>query len=394
MPPDSSFTFNTDGEGRQASFLPDGAPPTPSEPIPRDEPQDEVGQSETALHVEKMKTIEKEGSEPSELEMSGPDSLRVFVVTEQENQKIEKPTLETSGESCAEEDPSPENKPESETASPEDVVIEKGTISPPEEQSLTPPKDSSANKQEVREPRRYISTVTVISQISPPIIIIPQAMKEEEEEEEEEDGVDMEVAEEQQEVMEEVESPALCEKLGKEKEEVEEEEDMEKVEEKVVVEEEEGVEKCKSLSASSDMVDEAHEDDGHASSHATSGENVSSQSHLPTTCNSDQPPPQTMEEGEDVEDEVVGEVGEEGEVGEREEDKEVDVSVELAQKMEVEEISDVLQRNPDVNDETTVGDSMLDTDSGWLDSQGTTPPSAQSNVHRSTSDITNSSVTV
>ncbi|XP_062302630.1 microtubule-associated protein 2-like [Osmerus eperlanus] len=362
VPPDSSFTFNTDSEGRQALSLPNGAPPTPSEPIPREEPQDEVGQSETVLHVEKMKTVEKQGSEPSELETSGPDSPRVFVVTEQENQKIEMPTLETSGEGYEEEDPSPENEPESETASPLDVVIEEETIGAPEEQSFTPPKDSTANKQEVREPRRYISTVTVISQVSPSIIIIPQAMKEEEEEEEEEDGVDIEVAEEQQEVMEEVESPVLCEKLGEEKEEVEEEEDMEKVEEEVVVEVvEEGAEKCKSLLASSDMVDESHEDDGHASSHATSGEKVSSQSHLP-----DQPPPQTLEGGEDMAEEEVGEVGE---VGEREEDKEVDVSVELAQKVEVEEILDVLQRNPEPNDETTVGDSMLDTDSGWLDSQ-------------------------
>ncbi|XP_034720234.1 microtubule-associated protein 2-like isoform X8 [Etheostoma cragini] len=205
-------------------------------------------------------------------------------------------------------------------------------------------------------------------QISSPVIIIPQAQVEEEADEED----DIEIAEEPQEVIEEAEIPESL------------------VRGRLMV---------------GDQMVEKHPKSGaeeccHSAQSSENGEHVTDSLHL-SQCSNHDLPQQLVEGGRDdgigedkVEEHIQrnrdegtkdeGEVVEKDPAGEeqveevcsdevREEKQNKTMEDEGEERMgeqEVEETSDVLhQTSQEANDETTMDVSILDTDSGWMDSQ-------------------------
>lgn len=228
-------------------------------------------------------------------------------------------------------------------------------------------------------------------QISTSIIIIPQAQVEEEQEDE-----DVEIAEEPHEMMEEAGEPVLP-KTAQAKV-VKEEEKNENV--RVIVRDQELEEDCKS----------GAEEGSHSGQNSGEGKPAArDSSHLSPRSDDDLPQPteeggrdeevgkekvakdlqkntdegkkqvvegerndQTGEEEEEVCSDEVCEEREERMTEEEDEreKREVEKDIEIGQ--EVEETSDGLcQTSQPANDETTLDVSILDTDSGWMDSQGT-----------------------
>lgn len=196
--------------------------------------------------------------------------------------------------------------------------------------------------------------------ISSAVIIIPQAQVDEED--------DIEIAEEPQEMMEEAE-----ESLRKE-----------------AVKEEQKIEQVK-LMVGEQMMDEdsksGAEDWSHSAANSDEGEPATDSSHLSPYSDHDQPGEGAGDEGVGEENlvegsEAVKEVEEvipetEGEERKQKtmdkEEEEKDKGIKIGQK--VEETSDVLcQTSQAANSETTMDVSFVETDSGWMDSQGTQSP--------------------
>ncbi|XP_047432506.1 microtubule-associated protein 2-like isoform X3 [Mugil cephalus] len=377
IPPDSSFTFTPVETGNKP-------PPTPTTPkSPVDKPLETQVSEELAREVvsdvldsEKVdnKLIDK-GRLKSEQE--------VFKET---SDKSEMPSRDTPPEL---------SQPLEESTEEEDKKVENGQGTPAKLEGLekqeTPnvSQDSSTEKP-FYEKRAQMQLQEVPPapkpQISSPIIIIPQAHVDEEAEDED----DIEIAEEPQEIMEEAEEPP-CPGSDQAKEcQIEEGKKEEQKKEQV------------RLMVDDQLLDDdpksGAEDWSHSAQNSDDGEPATDSSHL-SPCSDHDLPQQIEGAGRDEdpgvvkteEDLAIDKVEEKEEEGvnkcpEREKEEE-DISVggeeekkmleedyvgkeKMGEEDEVEETSDVLIQTGQVtNDETTMDTSVLDTDSGWMDSQ-------------------------
>ncbi|XP_060888385.1 microtubule-associated protein 2-like isoform X1 [Labrus mixtus] len=371
IPPDISFTFSSSETGirtptpRSPDDTKSETQATELKPRKDDLPEDQ-GKNEpesegtdhraTKLEMELEKSVWKETSEDQEMENQNiPLPYRSLVEgTETGDGGI---PVRLDGK----------EKQETSTAG-QDLSTEK-----PFEDKLKLPKDKSSPK----------------PTISSPIIIIPQAQVEEEEEEADEDD-DIEIAEEPQEMMEEPEVPVLSKKdkaIG----------DIGTVEQKRVQ---------VTLMVEDQLVDEdpkSGAEEWSRSAHNSDGEPATDSSHLSPCSEHDQAVEGGREDGmqeakvahiskdeqsedkvqlvekdqllgEEVEEVCSDKVLEEREFKTKEDDgnreerlgkdgEEKDIEI----GQEVEETSDVSCQV--ANDETTMDVSILDTDSGWIDSQ-------------------------
>ncbi|XP_035854496.1 microtubule-associated protein 2-like isoform X3 [Sander lucioperca] len=360
-PPDSSFTFTPLETGSKV-------PPTPTTPkSPYDTPTDT------------QVLEEKAGNDvlPEVKAENHPESVRIDNEQTELDKEIQKSEQEELEERREEPEMANTNIPASSQSSEKSTEKDDKNI---ESENGTPTRLERIEKQETPEAVQNVSTgkpldekdaqiqlqeVTLdkvapkMPQISSPVIIIPQAQVEEEADEED----DIEIAEEPQEVIEEAEVP---ESLIRGR-----------------------------LTVGDQMVEEypksGAEECSHSAQSSDNGEPVTDSSHLPL-C-SDHDLPQQLDEGgiddgigeekveehtqinrdkEVVEKDPTGEerVEEVGSDVVREEKQKKDEGEERMVEQEVEETSDVLrQTSQAANDETTMDVSILDTDSGWMDSQ-------------------------
>ncbi|XP_073318819.1 uncharacterized protein [Pagrus major] len=374
IPPDNSFTFNLTENGSKA-------PPTPSTPkSPADTP------SETQITGEKAdKEVLPE----------------VKAENDPEAEKIDNKQTELDKEMQKSEQEKPEERTEPGEASSQCLDSkEKDDKKTPTEQE-TPKRSETTDKQKTSKVVQGVSTkkpleikeiqLQEVNKSSPakphitsPIIIIPQAQVEEEADEDD----DIEIAEEPQEMMEEDEAPNKTDQAeeSRVKEVGKEEQKKELV--RLMVGDQMSEEDPKS----------GAEEWSHSAINSDDGEPATDSSHLSPCSDHDQP-------NEGGRDEDIGEVvaedtqinkdeanKEQGEVvkvdqtGEKEgeEVSSEGVDKEKGQKtieeekkdmeigQEVDETSDVLcETRQAAIDETTMDISILDTDSGWMDSQGT-----------------------
>ncbi|XP_051283487.1 microtubule-associated protein 2-like isoform X2 [Dicentrarchus labrax] len=390
IPPDNSFTFTLAETGSKA-------PPTPTTPkspndtpseaqvtgekagkdvlpevkVEKDQEAERIDDKQTELNEKMQKSEQGESEESGEPKMANTDipsasSQSLGESTEKDNKKIQSkngtPTrIEKQHTSKTVQDLSTEKRLDDKDAQIQlkEVTLDKGSPKP---------------------------------HISSPVIIIPQAQIEEEGDEED----DIEIAEEPQEMLEEAEVPVLP-KTDKEEESLIKEvgkEEQKKVEVRLmvgnqVVEEDpkSGAEEWSHSAQNSDdgepATDSSHlspcsdhdqlveggRDEGMGENKVAEDTQVSSdegKKEEGETVKEDQP-----EEQEVVSDDVVEEKGQKMVEGEDErmgEEKVEEKDIEIGQ--EVEETSDVLcQTSKAANDETTMDVSILDTDSGWMDSQ-------------------------
>lgn len=396
IPPDNSFTFTPTETGVKV-------PPTPTTPkSPDDTPSEtqviEENASETLPEVKAQNDPKTERTDNKQTEL---DKEMQKSEQEESEERSEEPEMvnkdirsapsQSSGESTEKDEKTIQRKHGTptrlegiETQKTSKVVQDLSTEKPLNE------KDSQMQLQEVKLEKDSPKPL-----ISSPVIIIPQAQIEEEADEED----DIEIAEEPQEIMEEAEVSVLC-KTDQANQEVGKEQQKK-----------EGVRLLEVVP----MVDEDPKSGAEEWSHSAQsddGEPATDSSHLSPCSDRDLPqPPEERdrdedmredkavdnthteegknEEGEEVkkvqtEEEEVAETGS-GELTEQKEEKAVEgedegeertgeeddkKDIEIGQ--EVEETSDGLcQTSQPVNDETTMDISVLDTDSGWMDSQGT-----------------------
>lgn len=379
IPPDSSFTFSPMETGSKVPL----SPTTPKSPGDTPSETQVTGEKEgkdvlLEVKAENDPESERNGNEQTELDKESHKS------EESEERKDEPEVANTDI-------PSESSRSLGEGAENHDKKIQSQHDPPTRleriEKQETPKdgQDSSTGKPlDEEDAQVHLQEVTLAPkpQKSSPVIIIPQAQVEEEADEED----DIEIAEEPQEVMEEAEVPALPKT-------------------------DQGVEspiKVR-LMVGDQMVEDdpksGAEEWSHSAQNSDNGEPATDSSHL-SPC-SDHDLPQQLDEGgrdegmeedkveEDapinrdemmkVEGEVVkGDPTGEEQVEEVEVEKEKktmedegvermgeeEKDIEIGQ--EVEETSDVLcPTSQAANDETTMDVSILDTDSGWMDSQGT-----------------------
>lgn len=384
IPPDNSFTFTPSETGVKV-------PPTPSTPNSPDDTH-----SETQVIEENTKEILPEVKAVNDPESEKTDNKQ----TELEKE-IKKPEQEVSEES---EEPEVVNRDlhsAPSQSSGESTEKHEKTIQSEHE---TPTRLEGTEMQETSKVVQVLSTEKLVDKkdyqiqlqevklekdspkphISSPVIIIPQAQIEEEADEDD----DIEIAEEPQEIMEETEVPVLC---------TTDQAEVGKGQEK-----KEGMR----LLEAPGMVDEdpksGAEEWSHSAQNSDDGELATDSSHLSPCSDHDlqQPPEegdrdekmgedkvvdnlQNREEGKKEEDEEVkkvqteeeeaGETGS-GEVVEVKEEKTVekeDDGEERTSEKNIEIAQEVEETSQAVNDETTMDISILDTDSGWMDSQGT-----------------------
>lgn len=389
IPPDSSFTFTPAEIGSKA-------PPTPTTPK---SPEDTSSESQTAgekarkddlseVKAENNSESEKPDNKESELDKENlkPEQKH----SEERSDEPEMPSkdmpsgLPRSFEESTDKDKTIQSEHETTTRS-EGTDEQEASNTP---QVLITKKHTDEKDDQNQLQQRSLKKDLPKLQISSPIIIIPQAQIDEEAEEE-----DIEIAEEPQEIMEEPEEPDQTEKS-----QTGEQQKTEQVR----------------LMVDDQMLEEDPKSGAEEWSHSAqnSDEPATDSSHL-SPC-SDHELPQQMEEGdredvmgadkikEDVPiDKVEGKAeDDEGKTEEdnvkkeetREEEGEgVDLGHEMIEKddekkgsreeeekkdtevgQEVEETSDVPSKtNEAPNDETSMDVSILDTDSGWMDSQGT-----------------------
>ncbi len=393
IPPDNSFTFTVTETGSKAAPTPT-TPKSPDETLSETQVTEEKARNDVLPEVkdpesertdnkqteldEEMQKCESEGrsDEPEMANKDIPSAL--FQSLEESTHKDDKKIQNEHGT------PSTSERTEKQETS--KVVQDLSTEKPVDEI------DVQIKLQEVTLDKRSTKP-----RISSPVIIIPQAQVEEEADEED----DIEIAEEPQEMMEEAEVPvpprtdqaeeSLIKEVGKE--------EQKKVEVRLMVDGQVVEEDPKS----------GAEEWSHSAQNSDDGEPATDSSHL-SPCSDHDLPQQPIEGGEvegmgvaedtqvnqdagkkeedeavkkdqtreqEVEEVASDEVGEKKEVKTMEEDEgekrmgeEEEKDIEIGQ--EVEETSDVLcQTNQPANDETTMDVSILDTDSGWMDSQGT-----------------------
>ncbi|XP_036947454.1 microtubule-associated protein 2-like isoform X2 [Acanthopagrus latus] len=365
IPPDNSFTFNLTETGGKA-------PQTPSTPkSPADIP------SETQI------TGEKAGKEVLP---------EVKAENDPEAERIDNKQTESDKEMQKSEEGKSEERTEAGEASSQCLDSkEKDDKKNPVEQE-TPKRSETTDKQETSKPVQDLSTkkpleikeiqLQEVNKSSPkphitsPVIIIPQAQIEEEADEDD----DIEIAEEPQEMMEEDQVPSKTDQAeeNRVKEAGKEEQKKELVR----------------LMVGDQMLEEdpksGAEEWSHSAINSDDGEPATDSSHLSPCSDHDQPNeggrdqdigevlPEDTHEGNKEQ----GEVGREDQAGEKEVEE---VSSEGADKekgqieeekrdidigQEVDETSEVLcETRQAAIDETTMDISILDTDSGWMDSQ-------------------------
>ncbi|XP_049425815.1 microtubule-associated protein 2-like isoform X3 [Epinephelus fuscoguttatus] len=389
IPPDSSFTFSPVETGSKV-------PPTPTTPkSPNDTP------SETKVTGEKagkdvLSEVEAENDqEPERTEnKTEVDEGTQKSKQEESEERREEPEIantnipSASSPSLGESTETDETKIQSEPPTRSETLEKQETSKAVEALSTEKPSDVKDAKVQLQLQEVTLDKVAPKPQISSPIIIIPQAQVDEEADEED----DIEIAEEPQEVMEEAEVPVLPK--------------TDQAEESLI--------KVR-LTVGDHSVDEdsksGAEEWSHSAQNSDDGEPATDSSHL-SPC-SDHDLPQQPDEGstnEGMEEDKVEEdrqmsrdeeMKEEGKVVKRDSKGEEQVEesgldrvgkqkekktledegeermgeeeveekdIEIGQ--EVEETSEVLcQTGQAANDETTMDASILDTDSGWMDSQ-------------------------
>ncbi|XP_067439151.1 microtubule-associated protein 2-like isoform X2 [Thunnus thynnus] len=393
IPPDNSFTFTPAETGVKV-------PPTPATPKSPDDPPSETQVIEenarkilTEVKAENDPKSERADNKQTELEKEiqkskQEDSGERSEEPEMVNKDIRSAPSQPSGESTEKdckttqsEHGTPTRLEGIEIQETSKVVLDLSTKKPLDE------KVSQIQLQEVKPEKDSPKP-----QISSPVIIIPQAQVEEEAEEED----DIEIAEEPQEIMEEAEVPVVFKtdqaEVGKEQQK------------------KEGVRLLEVTPMVDDDPRSGAEEWSHSAQNSDDGEPATDSSHLSPCSDHDVPqPPEERDRNEDMgedkvvgnsqnrdegkkeedegvkkvqtEEEKVGETGsgevaeekeektvekEEGEerTGEKEDEKDIEIG------QEVEETSDGLcQTSQAVNDETTMDVSILDTDSGWMNSQ-------------------------
>ncbi|XP_045079120.1 microtubule-associated protein 2 isoform X3 [Coregonus clupeaformis] len=360
IPPDFAFTFGTEAKDAKLRATPE-SPAKKAATVEGTKAEETTAEVKAEVASARIGKSQKTGHEKPEMEEveenSDPDhqdaveDVQPKDVQGPEREKKERPVT-SSPESLVEiinaQEKKRESEPEASTVPAEAAVPKEEGKTKAEETSPTPSNVSTAEVEEATEQQQEKSPEKRVS-VSSPVIVIPQAQVEEEEED------DIEVAEE---VLEEVEGPPV---LLKEKEQeshpVEKQEEM--AEEVRVVDgaEEVIVENPKDLEITVSADDESCDataptiDEGDYADHI---------SHLSACSDKDQP--QTLDGQEEEKNEVEDK---EGVVLQEEEE-----SGEVGQETET---SDVLQSQTDettTHDETTMDVSMLDTDSGWVDSQG------------------------
>ncbi|KAL7369821.1 hypothetical protein ABVT39_009804 [Epinephelus coioides] len=390
IPPDSSFTFSPVETGSKV-------PPTPTTPkSPNDTP------SETKVTGEKagkdvLSEVEAENDQESERIENKPtevDEGTQKSKQEESEERREEPEIantnipSASSPSLGESTETDETKIQSEPPTRSETLEKQETSKAVEALSTEKPSDVKDAKVQLQLQEVTLDKVAPKPQISSPIIIIPQAQVDEEADEED----DIEIAEEPQEVMEEAEVPVLPK--------------TDQAEESLI--------KVR-LTVGDHSVDEdsksGAEEWSHSAQNSDDGEPATDSSHL-SPC-SDHDLPQQPDEGstnevmeedkveEDIQMSRDEEMKEEGKVVKRDSKGEEQVEesgldrvgkqkekktledegeermgeeeveekdIEIGQ--EVEETSEVLcQTGQAANDETTMDASILDTDSGWMDSQ-------------------------
>lgn len=355
IPPDNSFTFTLMESGSKA-------PPTPTTPkSPNGTPSDILTEKASEDLLPEVKAdndqeVERANNKNKELDKEIQKSAR----------GCDGPQMALSQSSGSTED---DKKIQSDHATPPTF---RGT----ENQETLKAVEVSSTKKSLGEKKAQIHLQEVTPDkyspkphISSAVIIIPQAQVDDED--------DIEIAEEPQEMMEEAEE-------SQRKEVVKEEQKMEQVR----------------LMVGEQMMDEdsksGAEDWSHSAANSDEGEPATDSSHLSPYSDHDQPGEGAGDEGAGEENlaevtqinrkngkkeqgEAVQEVEEvipeaDGEDGKQKtmdkEEEEKDKGIELGQ--EVEETSDVLcQTSQAANSETTMDVSFVETDSGWMDSQGT-----------------------
>lgn len=358
IPPDNSFTFNLMESGSKA-------PPTPTTPKSPNGTLSEIPTEKAS----KDSLPEVKADNDQEVERTNNRNKELDKEIQKSDQGCDGPqmTLSQSVENTEE-----DKKVQSGHATPT-------TFERTEKQETLKAVEDSSTKKPLCEKKAQIPLQEVTPDkcspkphISSAVIIIPQAQVEEEVDED-----DIEIAEEPQEMMEEAE-----ESLRKE-----------------VVKEEQKMEPVR-LMVGDQMMDEdsksGAEDWSHSAANSDEGEPATDSSHLSPYSDHDQPGEGAGDEGvgeenvvevtqinlnngkkeqgeavkevEEVVPEAEGEDREQKTVDKEEEEK--DKGIEIGQ--EVEETSDVLCKTSQAdNNETTMDVSFVETDSGWMDSQGT-----------------------
>ncbi|XP_019897964.2 microtubule-associated protein 2 isoform X4 [Esox lucius] len=242
---------------------------------------------------------------------------------------------------------------------PEEADIPKEEARPkPGETSPTPSNASTADVEESTEQLDKKSPEKRIS-VSSPVIVIPQAQVEEEEEDD-----DIEVAEE---VLEEGEDPHFLLKVKEQESHHAEEEVSEEV--RVVDGVEEAIKKPEGLGYAVPGDDQSCDataptiDEWDYADHMTNLSACSDNDHAQTLEGKEEEKEEQKFVKDDDKEEVVKGTKKSGEV-----EVELEVDMKVCSPEET-ETSDLLQSQTPAQDETTMDVSMLDTDSGWVDSQ-------------------------
>lgn len=350
IPPDNSFTFTPTETESRVPLTPTSHKPPDDTPLERQDCGEKAGKDVSPeLETENGVKLERTDKQQEFFkEMSTPEQKESVEASEEPttpNTDVASPSTESSG-ACIES--------QSEHGTPARLEnIEKHDTS----KTL---QDLSTDAQKVTLERGSPKP-----QITSPIIIIPQAQEEADDED------DIEIAEEPQEIMDEAEEPVLAktDPAGQRQ-------------------------KAVRLMVDDQMLEEdpksGAEDWSHSAQNSDDGEPATDSSHL-SPCSDHELPIESanesgrgerMGEAEDVaagpqtdreevkraetvkKDLNVDKVSS-GEIKEAKADEEDDVE----KCQEVEETSNVASQA--ANDETTMDISVLDTDSGWMDSQGT-----------------------
>ncbi|XP_029302175.1 microtubule-associated protein 2-like isoform X2 [Cottoperca gobio] len=367
IPPDSSFTFESK------------VPPTPTTPkFPDDTP------SETQVTGEKagedvLPEVEVEKDPESERIDKRSDLGKEMQKSEQEESEDRRDEPEmantnvlTASSQSLSDTTEKDVEIQSEHGTPTRLRIEKKETSK-DVQDLNTEKPLDEKDAQIQSQEVTLDKVAPKPQISSPIIIIPQAQVDEEPDEED----DIEIAEEPQEVMEELPESLIKVRLtvGDQMVEVDPTSGTEEWSHSAHDDYEDPVTDSSHLSPCSDhdlphQPDEGGRDDGIGEDKVEENTQIN---RAEGTKDESEVVKRDLTGEEQVGSDGVGEEKEketmEDEVGERMGEEEVEEKdIEIGQ--EVEEISAVLcQTSQATNDETTMDVSILDTDSGWMESQ-------------------------
>ncbi|XP_055786355.1 microtubule-associated protein 2-like isoform X8 [Salvelinus fontinalis] len=365
IPPDFAFTFATEVKDAKLFATPE-SPAKKAATVEGTKVEEATAEVKVEVMSARIGKSQKTGLKKPEMEKveenSDPDhqnaveDLQPKDVRGLEREKKKEP-MTSSPESLVEiinaQEKKRESEPEVSTVPAEAVVPKEEAKTKAEETSPTPSNVSTADVEEATEQLEEKSPEKSVSGSSP-IIVIPQAQVEEEEEED-----DIEVAEE---VLEEVEVPPV---LLKEKEQ----------ESHPVEKQEEVAEEVRVVGGAEEVIVENPKD----LESAVAGDDESCDATAPTIDEGDYADrishlSACSENGKEAEKEENKVEDKEGVVlQEEEESAEVGQEVEMkASSREETETSDVLQSQTNettAHDETTMDISMLDSESGWMDSQ-------------------------